>query len=224
MRVIKRDGSEAFFDGEKIKIAVLKANGDVDAGSRVTESDVCNVADNVTKQCEALERAVGVEEIQDLVEKELIRQGFPILMRAYTTYRWKRAAERKGNTTDGKILSLLNRKNEEAIQENANKNPIVNSTMRDYMAGEVSKDICKRFIYPKHIMEAHEEGIIHHHDLDYVAEPLHNCDLVNLEDMLQNGTVISGTKIDKPHRFATACNIATQVIAQVASNQYGLTI
>ena len=224
MRVIKRDGSEAFFDAEKIKVAVLKANDDVVDVAKISEADANAVAQSVTKQCEALERAVGVEEIQDLVEKELIRKGFSLLMRAYTTYRWQRAAERKGNTTDGKILSLLNRNNEEAIQENANKNPIVNSTMRDYMAGEVSKDICKRFIYPKHIMEAHEEGIIHHHDLDYVAEPLHNCDLVNLEDMLQNGTVISGTKIDKPHRFATACNIATQVIAQVASNQYGLTI
>jgi len=170
MRVIKRDGSEAFFDGEKIKIAVLKANGDVDAGSRVTESDAYNIADNVTKQCEALERAVGVEEIQDLVEKELIRQGFPILMRAYTTYRWKRAAERKGNTTDGKILSLLNRKNEEAIQENSNKNPIVNSTMRDYMAGEVSRDIALRYLLPKHIVELHNEGAIHVHNV--------NCGLV----------------------------------------------
>lgn len=170
MRVIKRDGSEAFFDGEKIKIAVMKANSDVDAESRVTESDACNIADNVTKQCEALERAVGVEEIQDLVEKELIRQGFPILMRAYTTYRWKRAAERKGNTTDGKILSLLNRKNEEAIQENSNKNPIVNSTMRDYMAGEVSRDIALRYLLPKHIVKLHNEGAIHVHNV--------NCGLV----------------------------------------------
>lgn len=164
MRVIKRDGSEAFFDGEKIKIAVMKANSDVDAGSRVTESDACNIADNVTKQCEALERAVGVEEIQDLVEKELIRQGFPILMRAYTTYRWKRAAERKGNTTDKKILALLRRTNEEAVQENANKNPVINSTMRDYMASEISEDICRRYVFPKKLMEAHDEGIIHIHN------------------------------------------------------------
>ena len=224
MRVIKRDGSEAFFDAEKIKKAVLSANQDVGDDGKIAIIEAEMIANNVTKKCETLERAVDVEEIQDMVEKELINQGFSILMRAYTTYRWKRAAERKGNTTDGKILSLLNRKNEEAIQENSNKNPIVNSTMRDYMAGEVSRDICKRFIFPKEIMDAHEEGIIHLHDTDYISEPLHNCDLVNLEDMLQNGTVISGTKIDKPHRFITACNIATQVIAQVASNQYGLAL
>lgn len=221
MRVIKRDGSEAFFDAEKIKVAVLKANDDVVDVAKISEADANAVAQSVTKQCEALERAVGVEEIQDLVEKELIRKGFSLLMRAYTTYRWQRAAERRGNTTDGKILSLLERKNEEAIQENSNKNPIVNSTMRDYMAGEVSRDLVRRHFFPKDIIEAWDEGVLWLHDTDYISQPLSNCCLVNIEDMFKNGTVINGTTIETPKSFSTACNIACQIAQGVSNSQFG---
>ena len=221
MKLIKRNGSEVIFDQEKIYAAIEKANIAVDEMERISEREIRRVTDKVTKKCEKLKRAVSVEEVQDLVEREIMSMGAFVLAKAYITYRYTRELVRKSNTTDDKILSLIECNNEEVKQENANKNPTVNSVQRDYMAGEVSKDITRRILLSPDIVKAHEEGIIHFHDADYFAQHMHNCDLVNLEDMLQNGTVISGTMIEKPHSFSTACNIATQIIAQVASNQYG---
>ena len=221
MKLIKRNGSEVIFDREKIAVAVTKANEAVDEKQRISQEDIENIALEVERLCLTMVRSAGVEEIQDLVEKEIMKLGAFDLAKAYITYRYKRELIRKSNTTDDKILSLIECNNEEVKQENANKNPTVNSVQRDYMAGEVSKDITRRILLPEVIVKAHEEGLIHFHDADYFAQHMHNCDLVNLEDMLQNGTVISGTMIEKPHSFSTACNIATQIIAQVASNQYG---
>ena len=221
MKLIKRNGSEVIFDREKIAVAVAKANEAVDEQYRITNEDIENIALEVERLCLTMVRSAGVEEIQDLVEKEIMKIGAFDLAKAYITYRYKRELIRKSNTTDDKIMSLIECNNEEVKQENANKNPTVNSVQRDYMAGEVSKDITRRLLLPEVIVKAHEEGLIHFHDADYFAQHMHNCDLVNLEDMLQNGTVISGTMIEKPHSFSTACNIATQIIAQVASNQYG---
>ena len=221
MKLIKRNGSEVTFDSEKIYIAVEKANMAIDEMERISDREIRRVTDKVTRKCEKMKRAVSVEEVQDLVERELMATGNFTLAKTYITYRYTRELVRKSNTTDDKILSLIECNNEEVKQENANKNPTVNSVQRDYMAGEVSKDITRRILLSPDIVKAHEEGIIHFHDADYFAQHMHNCDLVNLEDMLQNGTVISGTMIEKPHSFSTACNIATQIIAQVASNQYG---
>ena len=221
MKLIKRNGSETVFDREKIAAAVTKANAAVEEVDRLSPEMVEEIARNVEKQCKTMKRSVHVEEVQDLVEREIMKKGAFALAKAYITYRYKRALVRKANTTDEKILSLIECNNEEVKQENSNKNPTVNSVQRDYMAGEVSKDITNRLLLPPDIVKAHEEGLIHFHDADYFAQHMHNCDLVNLEDMLQNGTVISGTMIEKPHSFSTACNIATQIIAQVASNQYG---
>ena len=221
MKLIKRNGAEVVFDKTKIAAAVTKANEAVEDSERITEHDIKTITDNVEKLCEKLHRSVSVEEVQDMVEREIMKKKAFTLAKAYITYRYKRALVRKSNTTDDKILSLIECNNEEVKQENSNKNPTVNSFQRDYMAGEVSKDITNRILLPEDIVKAHEEGLIHFHDADYFAQHMHNCDLVNLEDMLQNGTVISGTMIEKPHSFSTACNIATQIIAQVASNQYG---
>ena len=221
MKLIKRNGSEVTFDAEKIYVAVEKANMAIDEMERISDREIRRVTDKVTRKCEKMKRAVSVEEVQDLVERELMATGNFLLAKTYITYRYTRELVRKSNTTDDKILSLIECNNEEVKQENANKNPTVNSVQRDYMAGEVSKDITRRILLSPDIVKAHEEGIIHFHDADYFAQHMHNCDLVNLEDMLQNGTVISGTMIEKPHSFSTACNIATQIIAQVASNQYG---
>ena len=221
MKLIKRNGAEVTFDRSKIAAAVRAANLAVEEKHRISEVDIENIALAVENICLSLGRSVGVEEVQDLVEREIMKLGAFDLAKAYITYRYKRELVRKSNTTDDKIMSLIECNNEEVKQENANKNPTVNSVQRDYMAGEVSKDITRRILLPEDIVKAHEEGIIHFHDADYFAQHMHNCDLVNLEDMLQNGTVISGTMIEKPHSFSTACNIATQIIAQVASNQYG---
>ena len=221
MKLIKRNGSEVVFDKDKIAAAICKANDAVDEDERITKGKINKIAAHVESRCEKLGRAVNVEEVQDMVENELMRSGAFILARAYITYRYKRALIRRTNTTDDQIMSLIECNNEEVKQENSNKNPTVNSVQRDYMAGEISKDITRRILLPEDIVKAHEEGLIHFHDSDYFAQHMHNCDLVNLEDMLENGTVISGTMIEKPHSFSTACNIATQIIAQVASNQYG---
>ena len=221
MKLIKRNGSETVFDEAKILNAIERANAAVDEKDRITDSEIRRVTAKVTKKCEKLKRAVSVEEVQDLVEREIMATGAFTLAKAYITYRYTRELVRKSNTTDDKILSLIECNNEEVKQENSNKNPTVNSVQRDYMAGEVSKDITRRILLHPDIVKAHEEGLIHFHDADYFAQHMHNCDLVNLEDMLENGTVISGTMIEKPHSFSTACNIATQIIAQVASNQYG---
>ncbi len=221
MKLIKRNGAEVVFDREKIAAAVRKANMAVEEKQRITEADIDTIAFSVERTCLDYTRSAGVEEVQDLVEREIMKLGAFDLAKAYITYRYKRELVRKSNTTDDKIMSLIECNNEEVKQENANKNPTVNSVQRDYMAGEVSKDITRRILLPEEIVKAHEEGIIHFHDADYFAQHMHNCDLVNLEDMLENGTVISGTMIEKPHSFSTACNIATQIIAQVASNQYG---
>ena len=221
MKLIKRNGSEVSFDRKKISNAIAAANLAVEKIHRISDEDIENISVTVENICLSLGRSVGVEEVQDMVERELMRLGAFELAKAYITYRYKRELVRRSNTTDDKILSLIECNNEEVKQENANKNPTVNSVQRDYMAGEVSKDITRRILLPEDIVKAHEEGIIHFHDADYFAQHMHNCDLVNLEDMLQNGTVISGTMIEKPHSFSTACNIATQIIAQVASNQYG---
>ena len=222
MKIIKRSGQESTFDGNKIKLAVEKANEEVIANDlRLSEEEVLRITENVTKVCSSMSRALSVEEIQDLVENELMKTGKNEVARKYITYRYKRALVRQANTTDDRILSLLECDNEEVKQENSNKNPTVNSVQRDYMAGEVSKDITRRFLLPKDIVRAHEEGLIHFHDSDYFAQHMYNCCLVNLEDMLQNGTVISETMIERPKSFSTACNIATQAIAQIASNQYG---
>ena len=221
MKIIKRNGAEAVFDNEKIFAAVSKANEAVDKADRISEKDIKRITEKVTKKCDKLSRAVSVEEVQDMVEREIMATGAFTLAKTYITYRYTRELVRKSNTTDDKIISLIECNNEEVKQENSNKNPTVNSVQRDYMAGEVSKDITRRILLTPDIVKAHEEGLIHFHDADYFAQHMHNCDLVNLEDMLENGTVISGTMIEKPHSFSTACNIATQIIAQVASNQYG---
>ena len=221
MKIIKRSGREDAFDEAKIVNAVAKANASVGEADRLSDEEVRAVGANVAKIATASSRALSVEEIQDLVENEIMAHKKYRVARNYITYRYTRELARKANTTDDRILSLIECNNEEVKQENSNKNPTVNSVQRDYMAGEVSKDITKRILLPKDIVAAHEAGIIHFHDADYFAQHMHNCDLVNLEDMLQNGTVISGTYIEKPHSFSTACNIATQIIAQVASNQYG---
>ncbi|MDY6342744.1 MAG: anaerobic ribonucleoside-triphosphate reductase [Sphaerochaetaceae bacterium] len=220
MKVIKRNGTEVEFDGHKIAIAIGKANKAV-ATPELDDSRIQQITDTITKRCLEGRRASSVEEIQDMVETELMRAGAYEVARAYIRYRYNRTLARHANTTDARILSLLECRNEEVKQENSNKNPVVNSVQRDYMAGEVSKDITSRLLLPQEIVKAHEEGIIHFHDADYYAQHMHNCDLINLDDMLQNGTVISGTEIERPHSFSTACNIATQIIAQVASNQYG---
>ena len=221
MKIIMRNGSEAAFDITKIIVAVSKANKEIDERQRLTNEQIRTIAANVEGACVAMGRAASVEEIQDLVEKQIMGQGAFDVAKEYICYRYTRSLARRANTTDNQILSLIECNNEEAKQENANKNPTVNSVQRDYMAGEVSKDITRRILLPREIVEAHEQGIIHFHDMDYFAQHMHNCDLVNLEDMLQNGTVITGTLIEKPHSFSTACNIATQIVAQVASNQYG---
>ncbi len=221
MKVIKRNGAEMQFDIEKIVAAITKANAASEEDVRLTPMQIRRIAEAVELNCIRMNRAPGVEEIQDLVEKQIMAHGAYEVAKKYITYRYTRNLVRRSNTTDDRILSLIECYNEEAKQENANKNPTVNSVQRDYMAGEVSRDITSRILLPEDIVKAHEEGIIHFHDTDYYAQHMHNCDLVNLEDMLQNGTVISGTMIERPHSFSTACNIATQIIAQVASNQYG---
>ncbi len=221
MKIIKRNGAEVAFDVEKIIGAIRKANREVSEGNGLTDEQIETIAANVTSLARDLNRAVSVEEIQDFVENQIMDQKAFAVARKYITYRYTRSLVRQYNTTDAQILSLIECNNEEVKQENSNKNPTVNSVQRDYMAGEVSKDLTRRILLPPDIVEAHDEGIIHFHDADYFAQHMHNCDLVNLEDMLQNGTVISGTFIEKPHSFSTACNIATQIIAQVASNQYG---
>ena len=221
MKVIKRNGAEVEFDIVKIIAAVTKANAATEEDARMTPVQIQRIAESVELACQGLGRAPTVEEIQDFVEHQIMAHGAFEVAKRYITYRYTRSLVRKSNTTDDKILTLIECNNEEAKQENSNKNPVVNSTQRDYMAGEVSRDLTNRILLPEDIVKAHEEGIIHFHDTDYYAQHMHNCDLVNLEDMLQNGTVISGTLIEKPHSFSTACNIATQIIAQVASNQYG---
>ena len=221
MKIIKRSGVEVFFDSNKIVAAVQKANASVIDYEKLSDEQIQEIADNVEVACENMKRSASVEDIQDMVENQLMNQHAFTVARNYITYRYKRALVRKSNSTDEQILSLLECNNEEVKQENSNKNPTVNSVQRDYMAGEVSKDITKRFLLPEDIVEAHEKGLIHFHDADYFAQHMHNCCLVNLEDMLQNGTVISETGIDRPRSFSTACNIATQAIAQIASSQYG---
>ena len=221
MKILKRNGSEVDFDITKIITAITKANNAVDENNRMTNMQIRRIAESVVLSCEELGRFPSVEEVQDMVEHQIMAHGAFEVAKAYITYRYTRALVRQSNTTDDKILSLIECNNEEAKQENSNKNPVVNSTQRDYMAGEVSRDISARLLLPKDIVDAHNEGIIHFHDTDYYAQHMHNCDLVNLEDMLNNGTVITGTLIERPHSFSTACNIATQIIAQVASNQYG---
>jgi len=221
MKIIKRNGSEVPFDITKIITAVTKASDSVSRKSSLTQEQILSIANDVTVQCQALNRAVSVEEIQDMVENKLMDIQAHDVARHYITYRYVQSLKRQTNTTDERILSLIECQNEEVKQENANKNPTVNSVQRDYMAGEISKDLTARLLLDPEIVKAHNEGLIHFHDSDYFAQHMHNCDLVNLEDMLQNGTVISGTYIEKPHSFSTACNIATQIIAQVASNQYG---
>jgi anaerobic ribonucleoside-triphosphate reductase len=221
MRIIKRSGSEVEFDISKIIAAVFKANAVVEEDKRLNKSQIDKIAADVEKRCLEMNRAVNVEEIQDMVENQIMAERAFEVARKYITYRYIQSLKRKSNTTDEKILSLIECENEEVKQENSNKNPTVSSVQRDYMAGEVSKDLTERLLLSSDIVEAHKEGILHFHDSDYFAQHMHNCDLVNLEDMLQNGTVISGTFIEKPHSFSTACNIATQIIAQVASSQYG---
>lgn len=221
MKIIKRNGEEAIFDINKIIVAITKANNEVPIAERLSNEQINNIAENISKLCEESKVEMNVEAIQDLVEKGIMKEGAFSIAKIYITYRYQHELMRKANSTDKQILSLLECCNEEVKQENSNKNSTVVSVQRDYMAGEVSKDITKRFLLDEDIAKAHEEGLIHFHDADYFAQHMHNCDLVNLEDMLQNGTVISGTKIDTPHSFSTACNIATQIIAQVASSQYG---
>ena len=221
MKIIKRNGAEAVFDLEKIRTAIGKANSVVEEAARLTQLQIDRIAESVAIRCETMNRSLSVEEIQDLVEDQIMAHSAFEVAKKYITYRYTRSLVRQSNTTDDRILSLIECNNEEVKQENANKNPTINAVQRDYMAGEVSKDITARLLLPHDIVEAHDAGLIHFHDADYYAQHMHNCDLVNLEDMLQNGTVISGTLIEKPHSFSTACNIATQIIAQVASNQYG---
>ena len=222
MKIIKRNGQEMTFDAEKIKNAILKANMSVDENqTRLNQQQIDQIVKEVTEKCKEVSRSVGVEEIQDLVEMGIMAHGAFEVAKNYITYRYKRQLARQINSTDKKIFALIDGENEVIKQENSNKNPTINSVQRDYMAGEVSKDLTKRFLLPDHVWKAHEEGLIHFHDADYFAQRMHNCDLVNLEDMLQNGTVISNVLIEKPHSFSTACNIATQIVAQVASSQYG---
>ena len=221
MKIIKRNGAEVTFDIEKIRVAITKANEAVEEKFRMTATQIDRISQQVGIACEEMGRSPSVEEIQDLVEKAIMAHGAYEVAKCYITYRYTRSLMRQANTTDDRILTLIESNNEEVKQENANKNPTVNAVQRDYMAGEVSKDIARRILLPQDVVAAHDAGIIHFHDADYYAQHMHNCDLVNLEDMLQNGTVISGTMIEKPHSFSTACNIATQIIAQVASNQYG---
>ena len=221
MKIIKRSGTEVTFDIAKIMAAVSKANKEVVHSERLSDEQIEKISVNVEEICQEMNRSLSVEEIQDLVENQIMNLRAFAVARKYITYRYKRALVRKSNSTDEQILSLLECNNEEVKQENSNKNPTVNSVQRDYMAGEVSKDITKRLLLPQDIVDAHEQGLIHFHDADYFAQHMHNCCLVNLEDMLQNGTVISETMIEKPHSFSTACNIATQAIAQIASSQYG---
>ncbi len=221
MKVLKRNGAEVSFDIDKIAAAITKANESVNEDERMTATQIERIAESVEFSCVKMNRSPSVEEIQDLVEYQIMAHGAYEVAKSYITYRYTRSLVRQSNTTDEKIMSLIECNNEEAKQENSNKNPIVNSTQRDYMAGEVSKDLTERILLPQEIVDAHNQGILHFHDADYFAQHMHNCDLVNLEDMLQNGTVITGTLIERPHSFSTACNIATQIIAQVASNQYG---
>ena len=221
MKIIKRSGAEVTFDPEKIIVAITKANESVVPSSRMTPIQIKRIAEDVESAAANINRSLSVEEIQDMVEDQIMNQRAFDVARRYITYRYNRALVRKSNTTDEQIMSLIECNNEEVKQENSNKNPTVNSVQRDYMAGEVSKDITKRILLAPEIVSAHDQGLIHFHDADYFAQHMHNCDLVNLEDMLQNGTVISGTMIEKPHSFSTACNISTQIIAQVASCQYG---
>ena len=221
MKIIKRSGSESQFDLDKIISAVIRANDSVAETERMSKEQIAVIGANMRTICEGMNRALSVEEIQDLVENQIMNQRAFSVARNYITYRYKRALVRKSNSTDEQILSLLEFDNEEVKQENSNKNPAVNSVQRDYMAGEVSKDITKRFLLPEDIVDAHEKGLIHFHDADYFAQHMHNCCLVNLDDMLENGTVISETMIEKPHSFSTACNVATQAVAQIASSQYG---
>lgn len=223
MRIIKRNGTEVEFDIQKIITAITKANNSVEkVQDRISnEEQIRSIAETITHKCEEMGQIPDVELIQDMVEHEIAKAGYYEVAKSYITYRYKRSLVRESNTTDERILSLIDLENEEAKQENSNKNPIINSTQRDYIAGEVSRDLTNRLLLPKHVVDAHKEGIIHFHDSDYFAQHMYNCCLVNLEDMLQNGTVISGTMIERPHSFATACNIATQIAAQVASNQYG---
>ena len=221
MNIIKRDGSQAVFDAAKVAAAIRKANATVDDADKLTDARIERIASQIEQFASAHKRALDVEEIQDVVETKIMEAGGSAVAKKYIKYRFIQELKRQNNTTDGEILSLINCTNEEAKQENANKNPVVNSTQRDYMAGAVSKDVTKRLLLPEDIVKAHEDGLLHFHDMDYYAQRMHNCDLVNLEDMLQNGTVISGTQIERPHSFSTACNIATQIVAQVASNQYG---
>lgn len=221
MKVIKRDGREVNFDAERIRHAIESANEVMSENERLTAEDIDSLTERVAEKCAERGRALGVEEIQDLVLNELALSGQVKLMSEYSKYRYEHEMLRRRNSTDGKILSLLRHDSEVAKQENANKDPVINSTMRDYIASEVSEDICRRYIFPEDVIRAHDEGIIHVHDMGYVSGPITNCELVNLEDMLQNGTVITNTLIEKSHSFRTACNIATQIIAQVASNTYG---
>ena len=220
-RIIKRNGQEVEFDKTKIVNAIKKANAEVDGIHQMNEAQIQAIADKITAEVEKSTHAVAVEDIQDMVETGIMEmRGYEVAQK-YIRYRYKRSLARKANTTDESILALIDQTNEEMKQENSNKNPVINSTQRDYMAGEVSKDLSRRILLPEDVVKAHDEGIIHYHDMDYNVQKMHNCDLINLDDMLQNGTVISGTKIDKPHSFYTACNITTQIIAQVASNQFG---
>ncbi|MBP5359776.1 MAG: anaerobic ribonucleoside-triphosphate reductase, partial [Treponema sp.] len=221
MKIIKRSGAEVIFDREKIVTAIRKANEQVDSSKRLSEANIHSIADDIEIQCHKEGHALNVEDIQDLVETGIMEHGAYEVAKLYIKYRFRHEQMRKSNTTDQQIMTLLEENNEEVKQENSNKNPTVVSVQRDYMAGEVSKDITRRFLVDPEIARAHAEGLIPFHDADYFAQHMHNCDLVNLEDMLQNGTVISGTRIDRPHSFSTACNIATQIIAQVASCQYG---
>ena len=221
MNVIKRNGSEVVFDIDKIKRSITKANNSIDEADRIDEDTINFVCNRVLNKCKKYNRAINVEEIQDHVEDALMYLNKYDIAKHYVKYRYQREIDRKKNTTDARILSIVDLKNEEAQKENANKNPTLLSTQRDYMAGEVSKDLTDRYFLPADIVEAHKLGIIHFHDADYFAQHMHNCDLWNLEDMLQNGTVINNTLIEKPHSFATACNICTQIMAQIASNQYG---
>lgn len=220
-RVIKRDGREVEFDKAKIIKAISCANQEIIKSKQIGPRKINQLANIVEEKCSEYKRAIKVEDINDLIEDELIHRNYNNLVRAFIQYRYNKELVRKSNTTDDSILSLINLSNEELKQENSNKNPTITSTQRDYMAGEVSKDLSRRLILPKDIVKAHDEGTIHFHDMDYFAQRIHNCDLVNLEDMLQNGTVISGTLIERPHSFSTACNVATQIVAQVASSQYG---
>ncbi|MBO5308773.1 MAG: anaerobic ribonucleoside-triphosphate reductase [Lentisphaeria bacterium] len=221
MKIIKRSGEEQEFQIDKIRAAITKANQTVEYKNALTLEQINTISEHAAGICQALDRALSVEEIQDIVETRIMQEGAFEVAKKYITYRYIRSLVRHANTTDNQILTLIECNNEEVKQENSNNNPTINSVQRDYMAGEVSKDVSKRILLPEDVIEAHESGIIHFHDMDYFAQHMHNCDLVNLEDMLQNGTVISGTMIEKPHSFSTACNIATQIIAQVASNQYG---